>query len=66
MPPLVAYADRLSVRPGQTIRFHGRGPSGEALAASVVRVICADPNPAIGGVQTETVAADVTIHATLT
>ena len=51
MLPLAGYADRLSARPGQTLlRFHVANATGAPVVASVVRVHCADPNPAIGGV----------------
>lgn len=60
MLPLAGYAERLSARPGQTLRFHVANATGAAVVASVVRVRCADPNPAIGGVQTEPVAIAVT------
>ena len=60
MIPLVGYADRLSVRPGETIRFHVANATGAALARpSVVRVISADPNPAGPGIRTEAVEAAV-------
>lgn len=60
MLQLAGYAERLSVRPGQTLRFHVANATGAPVVASVVRVICADPNPAIGGIQTVPVALDVT------
>ena len=53
MLPLAGYAERLSVRPGQTLRFHVANTTGSPVEARVERVICADPNPAIGGVRTE-------------
>ncbi|HPU50117.1 MAG TPA: hypothetical protein PK359_01050 [Burkholderiaceae bacterium] len=52
---LTGYAERLSARPGQTLRFHVANATGAPVDAQVVRVICADPNPAIGGVVTEPV-----------
>ena len=55
MLPLAGYAERLSARPGQTLRFHVANATGAPVSARVVRVRCADPNPAIGGVQTEPV-----------
>jgi N,N-dimethylformamidase len=55
MLALAGYADRLSARPGETLRFHVANASGDPVKARVVRVLCADPNPAIGGVQTEPV-----------
>ena len=59
MLPLAGYAERLSARPGQTLRFHVANATGQPVHADVVRVICADPNPAIGGVQTEPVSVPV-------
>ena len=63
MLPLAGYADRLSARPGQTLRFHVANATGAPVVASVVRVHCADPNPAIGGVRTEPVGINVTTLA---
>ncbi|MGA0796886.1 MAG: N,N-dimethylformamidase beta subunit family domain-containing protein [Quisquiliibacterium sp.] len=63
MLPLAAYAERLSARPGETLRFHVANATGGPVNASVVRVLCADPNPQIGGVQTEPVAIPVTTLA---
>ena len=66
MLPLTGYADRLSVRPGETIRFHvsnatanpaGVAATASAVAASMVRVISADPNPAGMGIKTAPVAS---------
>lgn len=53
MLPLAGYADRLSARPGETLKFHVSNATGTGVTASVVRVISADANPAIGGVRTE-------------
>lgn len=55
MLSLAAYADRLSVRPNETIRFHVSSASGEPVRASIVRVICADANPNGPGIVTEPV-----------
>ena len=63
MLPLVGYAERLSARPGQTLRFHVANATGVPVQARVVRVRCADPNPAIGGVRTEPVDLPVTTLA---
>ncbi len=57
MLPLAGYADRLSVRPGETLRFHTANGTGVPVTAKVVRVICADPNPAGLGVKVEDVDA---------
>jgi N,N-dimethylformamidase len=60
MTLLAGYADRLSVRPGETIRFHvSNGTGTEAASPSIVRVISADPNPAGPGVRTVAVDAMV-------
>ena len=60
MTPLAGYADRLSVRPGETIRFHVSNGSGREVAPpSIVRVISADPNPAGPGIRTSAVDAMV-------
>ena len=55
MLPLAAYADRLSVRPDETIRFHVANAIGEPVRAEVVRVRCADANPAGPGLCVEPV-----------
>jgi len=53
MMPLAAYADRLSVRPGETIRFHVASATGAGVDARLARVICADANPAGPGIKVE-------------
>ena len=57
MLPLTGYADRLSVRPGETIRFHLSNATGADVDAEIVRVVCADPNPAGPGITLEPVEA---------
>jgi N,N-dimethylformamidase len=52
MLPLAAYADRLSARPGETLRFHASNATGQPVAARIVRVHSADPNPAGQGIVT--------------
>ena len=60
MTPLAGYADRLSVRPGETIRFHvSNGTGAEVVSPSIVRVISADVNPAGPGIRTVAVDAAV-------
>ena len=56
MLPLTGYADRLSVRPGETIRFHLSNATGADVEAKIVRVVCADANPAGPGIVLEPVA----------
>ena len=55
MLPLTGYADRLSVRPGETIRFHLANATGADVEAKLVRVVCADGNPAGPGVHLDPV-----------
>ena len=57
MLPLTGYADRLSVRPGETIRFHLSNATGTDVEAKLVRVVCADANPAGPGILLEPVAS---------
>ncbi|NBT65018.1 MAG: hypothetical protein EBT32_06210 [Betaproteobacteria bacterium] len=59
MLTLTGYANRLSVIAGDTIQFHVAKASAEVLTAEVVRVDCADPNPAIGGIRYTSTALDV-------
>ena len=53
--PLLGYSDRLSGRPGDAIAFKVSSVAHEPFHASLVRVICADPNPAGPGLQIEDV-----------
>ncbi|MCY3771124.1 MAG: N,N-dimethylformamidase large subunit [Gemmatimonadetes bacterium] len=53
--PLLGYTDRLSGRPGDEIAFKVSSESSEPYDASLVRVICGDPNPAGPGLQLEDV-----------
>ena len=57
--PLIGYADRWSVRPGDTIEFKVSSRSAEPYRARLVRVISADPNPAGPGIKEEAVASDL-------
>ena len=58
MLTLAAYADRLSVRPGETIAFKVSSQLAEPYRARLVRVICADANPAGPGLKEEPVATE--------
>ena len=60
---LTGYADRLSVRPGETIRFHLANATGAQVEAELVRVVCADGNPAGPGVIVEPVASPPAVCA---
>ncbi len=57
MTPLAGYADKLSVRPGETIQFHVASQVVEPVSARLVRVICADANPVGPGIQLEPIEA---------
>jgi N,N-dimethylformamidase len=59
MLPIAAYADRLSVRPGETIRFQVANATGAPLSAGLVRVVCADANPAGPGIRLEELDARI-------
>jgi N,N-dimethylformamidase len=43
--PVTGYADRWSVKPGETIRFHIATDNPRKFGARVSRVYCGDPNP---------------------
>lgn len=64
MLPLAAYADRLSVRPNETIRFHAASQTRQPVQARLVRVICADANPNGPGIVTEPVDSSLTTVST--
>ena len=66
MLTLTGYADRLSVRPGETIRFHLSNATGAGVEAKLVRVVCADANPAGPGILVEPVASTPARCATAT
>lgn len=57
MLPIAAYADRLSVRPGETIAFKVSSQLRTPYRARLVRVICGDANPAGPGLKEEPVPA---------
>ena len=58
MVPLIGYVDRLSARPGETLAFKVSSALDGPYAASLVRIRCADPNPAGPGRREEDIAAD--------
>ncbi len=55
--PLIGYADRLSVRPGESIAFKISSRLQGPYEARLVRVISADPNPDGPGLREEAVSA---------
>ena len=57
-PPLLGYADRLSVRPGETVAVKVSCTLEEDFSASLVRIVCADPNPSGPGIIEESVPAN--------
>lgn len=58
MIPLIGYADRLSLRPGETINFKVSSTGPDPYEARLVRIICGDPNPEGPGIKEEEVEAD--------
>lgn len=54
---LIGYADRMTLRPGESMGFHVASRLESAFQASLVRVICSDPNPEGPGMQEEEIAA---------
>jgi len=56
-PQLLAYADRLSARPGDTIGFKVSSLSKKPFTAKLTRSISADPNPVGPGVVEEDASA---------
>ena len=58
MIPLIGYADRMSVRPGETINFKVSSSGPDPYTASLVRLICSDPNPDGPGIKEETISAE--------
>ena len=59
MLQLAGYANRLSVRPGETIEFKVSSQLSDPYSARLVRVISADPNPAGPGLREEPVASSI-------
>ncbi|NKB59083.1 MAG: N,N-dimethylformamidase large subunit [Alphaproteobacteria bacterium] len=57
MIPLIGYADRLSLRPGETIGFKVSSQGPAPYDAKLVRVICGDPNPDGPGIKEKDVPA---------
>lgn len=57
--PLAGYADPLSGRPGDTIEFKVSSLSPHPWQATLVRVLCADPNPAGPGMIEEVLPVDL-------
>ncbi len=57
MIPLIGYADKLSLRPGETIHFKISSVGPDPYEARLVRVICGDPNPDGPGIKEEEIPA---------
>ena len=58
--PLVGYADRLSVTPGESISFKVSSTSASAYDARLVRVVSCDPNPDGPGITEHSMEASFT------
>ena len=56
--PLLAYADRLSARPGEKVAFKVSSDGPEPFTVRLTRSISADPNPAGAGIVEEDVPGD--------
>ncbi|XDZ66546.1 N,N-dimethylformamidase beta subunit family domain-containing protein [Alphaproteobacteria bacterium LSUCC0684] len=54
---IAGYSDRLSARPGETIRFSVSSHATSSFSASLHRSICADPNPEGPGIIEEDASA---------
>ena len=57
-PPLLGYADRLSVRAGETVAVKVSSSLKGHYTARLVRTICADPNPEGIGLTEASVASE--------
>lgn len=51
MIPLAGYLDRISARPGETVEVKVSSQLGTPYDVDLVRIVCADPNPAGPGLQ---------------
>ena len=59
-PPLVGYCDRLSVRPGERVRFRVGAREGEVpYRADIVRLRCADVQPEGAAFSEEVVESEI-------
>ena len=58
MLSLIDYTNRLSVRAGESIEFKVSSLSRDPYHARLVRVVCADPNPAGPGLIENPVASE--------
>jgi N,N-dimethylformamidase len=56
--PIVGYADRFSLAPGETIAFKVSSASAKPYSARLVKVISGDPSPMGPGLIEETLSAD--------
>ncbi len=63
MLPLTGYTDRLSGRPGERIAVKVSAQGAGPVTADLVRIRCADPNPAGPSLRIEPVAALATFPA---
>ena len=56
---ITGYSDRISVQPGQTIKFHVHSERSESYRADIVRLIHGDTNPDGPGYKEEEIATTV-------
>ncbi len=59
MIPIIGYADKLTVAPGDTISFKVSSAGTEDYRASIVRLISGDPNPDSPGFQYADIPSDI-------
>ena len=59
MRKLFGYSDRISVRPGETIRFMVSSLNGSSYHADITRLICGDHSPAGPGFKETPVSTEI-------
>ncbi len=59
MIPIIGYADKLTVAPGEVISFKVSSAGDQDYRASIVRLISGDPNPLSPGIQFADIPSDV-------
>ena len=59
MIPLTGYADRWSVAPDESIAFKISSTAAQPYEATLVKIICGDPNPAGPGIKIQPLSASL-------
>ena len=60
MIPLIGYVNKLSARPGDTLKFKVSSTFNAPFQASLVRIRCSDHNPKGPGIRENSVKASFT------